>query len=79
MTTPISRRSTAIDIHIGERIRQLRLDRDMTQAQLGERLGVSFGQVRKYEYGIDRIGAARLFAVAKVFRVPVTHFFEGLR
>jgi transcriptional regulator with XRE-family HTH domain len=51
---------------------------DMSQSELGEKLGVTFQQVQKYERGTNRIGASRLFHVAKVMEVPVAYFFEGL-
>jgi transcriptional regulator with XRE-family HTH domain len=51
---------------------------DMSQSELGEKLGVTFQQVQKYERGTNRIGASRLFNVARVMDVPVAYFFEGL-
>jgi transcriptional regulator with XRE-family HTH domain len=49
-----------IDILVGSRIRKFRKDRGMSQAQLGEKLGVTFQQVQKYENGKNRVGASRL-------------------
>lgn len=69
---------TQIDAHIGARLRSLRLAHDMAQAELGRRLGVSFMQVQKYESGTNRVSATRLFQIAKVFKVPIGSFFEGL-
>jgi ribosome-binding protein aMBF1 (putative translation factor) len=73
------RRPSEIDAHVGARLRALRLARDMAQAELGARLGVSFMQVQKYEAGANRIAAARLYAIARVLAVRVDSFFEGLR
>jgi transcriptional regulator with XRE-family HTH domain len=73
------KRANRIDAHVGAELRRLRLARDMAQVELGRRLGVSFMQVQKYERGTDRISAARLFEIAKVFEVPVEAFFYGLR
>jgi transcriptional regulator with XRE-family HTH domain len=50
----------------------------MSQSELGERLGVTFQQVQKYERGSNRIGASRLFNCARVMDVPISYFFEGL-
>ena len=72
------RQSTDIDDLVGRNIRLLRLNRGMMQAELAEALGVTFQQVQKYESGKNRIGAGRLFAIAGLFGVPVSAFFEGL-
>ena len=69
---------TSIDQHVGARLRLRRTMLDMSQSELGEKLGVTFQQVQKYERGANRIGASRLFHVARVLDVPVSYFFEGL-
>ena len=48
----------------------------MSQERLGELLGLTFQQVQKYEKGINRIGAGRLFEVAGILGVPVSFFYE---
>lgn len=50
----------------------------MSQEKLGEHLGLTFQQIQKYEKGINRIGASRLFDLAKVLAVPVQYFYEEL-
>jgi transcriptional regulator with XRE-family HTH domain len=65
------------DPRIGMRIRTLRLERGLSQAELGELLGVSFQQVQKYEKGVNRVSAGRLHRVAEALRVPVTFFYAG--
>ncbi len=67
-----------IDIHVGARVRMRRLLLGMSQDKLGEELGVTFQQVQKYERGANRIGASRLFEIARVLTVPVGFFFEGM-
>lgn len=67
-----------VDRHIGERLRQRRLERDMSQEILAERLGITFQQVQKYERGVNRISASRLFDIATVLELPIADFFEGL-
>lgn len=59
-----SRSSTKADAQIGARIRALRMDRKMSQQELGELLGVSFQQVQKYEKGVNRVSAVRLNQIA---------------
>ena len=73
-----ARGPTSIDQHVGARLRLRRSMLDMSQSELGEKLGVTFQQVQKYERGTNRIGASRLFNVARVMGVPVAYFFEGL-
>ena len=52
---------------------------NMTQEQLGEKLGITFQQVQKYEKGTNRIGASRLQQIAQILSVPVSFFFEEQR
>lgn len=66
------------DIHIGRRLRQARLARGLSQSALGEKLGVTFQQIQKYESGANRIGGSRLWDISGVLGVSVGYFFEGL-
>src|ERR1700692_3581324 len=65
------------DIELGKRIRLRRVEQKISQAELGEQLGVSFQQVQKYEKGVNRVGAARLQQIATALDVPVTFFYDG--
>jgi transcriptional regulator with XRE-family HTH domain len=67
-----------IDVHVGQRMRQLRECLGVSQGRLGRHLGLTFSQVQKYEKGTNRIGAGRLFLLASFLGVPVQYFFEGL-
>jgi len=67
-----------VDVHVGSRVRLRRLLLGLSQEKLGDELGVTFQQVQKYERGANRIGASRLYRVAKVLQVPIGFFFEGL-
>jgi transcriptional regulator with XRE-family HTH domain len=77
-----SRRSTGrtqdVDRHVGARIRERRIMLGLTQQQLADLIGVTYQQAHKYERGINRVSAGRLFEVAQVLSVPVSHFFDGL-
>jgi transcriptional regulator with XRE-family HTH domain len=73
-----SRRANPIDVHVGSRVRLRRMLLGMSQEKLGEHLGLTFQQVQKYEKGINRIGASRLFDLARVLGVPVQFFYEEL-
>jgi transcriptional regulator with XRE-family HTH domain len=66
-----------IDKHVGSRVRMRRMMIDMSQEKLGERLGITFQQIQKYEKGTNRIGASRLQQISTVLSVPVAFFFEG--
>ncbi len=50
----------------------------MTQQQLGDKVGVKFQQIQKYEAGTNRISVSRMWDIAAVMEVPVSFFFEGL-
>jgi transcriptional regulator with XRE-family HTH domain len=71
-----SRRPNPIDVHVGSRVRFRRMLLGMSQEKLGEKLGLTFQQVQKYEKGINRIGASRLFDLSQVLAVPVQFFYE---
>jgi transcriptional regulator with XRE-family HTH domain len=66
-----------IDKHVGSRVRMRRMMISMSQEKLGERLGITFQQIQKYEKGTNRIGASRLQQISSVLGVPVEFFFEG--
>lgn len=65
------------DIELGKRIRLRRVEQKVSQAELGDKLGLSFQQVQKYEKGVNRVGAARLQQIATALDVPVTFFYDG--
>lgn len=74
----MSRKSpNPIDAHVGARVRMRRVLINMSQEKLGERLGLTFQQVQKYEKGTNRIGASRLQQISEILSVPVSYFFEG--
>ncbi|MGE0503726.1 MAG: helix-turn-helix domain-containing protein [Rhizobiaceae bacterium] len=65
-----------IDVHVGSRIRLRRNMMGMSQERLGDKLGITFQQIQKYEKGTNRIGASRLQAISSILEVPVSFFFE---
>ena len=69
--------ASPIDQHIGSRIRARRLAVGMSQAMLGDAIGVTFQQLQKYEKGTNRVGASRLLEIAQVLGVRIEYFFEG--
>jgi transcriptional regulator with XRE-family HTH domain len=71
-------RISAVDVHVGRRVKMARLAAGISQEKLAHALGVSFQQVQKYENGVNRIGPGRLHAIAKMLNMPVPYFFDGL-
>jgi transcriptional regulator with XRE-family HTH domain len=67
-----------IDIHVGHRLRGLRLRAALGLEALGALVGVTAQQIQKYELGQDRISASRLYLLAVALQVSVTTFFQGL-
>lgn len=70
------RKPNPVDIHVGSRVRLRRMVIGMSQEKLGEKMGLTFQQIQKYEKGTNRIGASRLFQLAQILDVPVQFFFE---
>ena len=71
-----ARRPNPIDVHVGGRVRLRRMLLGMSQEKLGEHLGLTFQQIQKYEKGVNRIGASRLFDLSRVLRVPIQFFYD---
>lgn len=67
-----------VDVHVGKRIRHRRWMIGMTQQQLAEHVGIKFQQIQKYETGMNRVSASRLWDISEALQVPVSFFFEGL-
>ena len=66
------------DVLVGNRVRIRRMLIGMSQERLGELLSLTFQQVQKYEKGVNRIGAGRLFDVSRILGVPIDYFYEGV-
>ncbi len=68
---------SGIDRFVGQRLRWRRRELRLSQEKLGEKLDLTFQQVQKYEKGINRISAGRLYEIAKLLGVPIDFFYEG--
>lgn len=66
-----------VDVHVGLRMKKRRIAVGMSQARLASRLGITYQQVQKYENGINRVGASRLEAAARILGVEPAFFFDG--
>ena len=71
-------RPSPIDVHVGTRVRLRRTLLGMSQERLGEALGLTFQQVQKYERGVNRVGASRLFDLSRILDVPISFFFDDM-
>ena len=69
-TTPTDRVADEADAHIGRRIRERRLMLGLSQQQLAQAIGVTYQQAHKYETGLNRVSAGRLFRVAEALGAP---------
>ncbi len=82
---PVSRRRRAsldgphpVDVHVGSCIHTRRKLLGMSQTALGDKLGLTFQQVQKYERGANRVGSSRLFEISRILDVPISFFFEDM-
>ncbi len=66
-----------VDLHVGMRLKLRRQMLELSQNELGQRLGITFQQIQKYEKGTNRIGASRLYELAKALNIRVQYFFEN--
>ena len=71
-----NRQIQAVDIHVGEKLKELRLLSNMSQADLAKTVNISFQQVQKYENGVNRISIGRLYEFSKLFKVSVDYFVD---
>lgn len=69
---------TEVDTFVGTQIRARRMERGKSQTDLAEAIGVRFQQIQKYESGVNRVSASRLWAIADALETPVEYFFDGL-
>lgn len=67
-----------VDVHVGKRVRHRRWMVGMTQQQLAEKVGIKFQQIQKYETGMNRVSASRLWDISEALDVPVSFFFDGI-
>jgi transcriptional regulator with XRE-family HTH domain len=70
------KRPHPIDVHVGGRVRLRRTMIGMSQDKLADALGLTFQQIQKYEKGVNRIGASRVFEISKILNVPIQFFFD---
>jgi transcriptional regulator with XRE-family HTH domain len=72
-----SRTATAVDTHVGQKIRARRIFLRMSQTDVADAIGITFQQIQKYERGTNRVGASRLQQISDALGVSPFYFFEG--
>ena len=77
--TRSSPRANDADRYVGGRIRERRVMLGLSQQQLAQMIGVTYQQAHKYERGLNRISAGRLYEISQVLAVPISWFFEGMQ
>jgi transcriptional regulator with XRE-family HTH domain len=75
---PRTRNRSAVDEHVGTRVRSRRKSLGMSQSTLADELGVTFQMIQRYEYGLCRLSASTLYATAVALEVPIDYFYSGL-
>mgnify|MGYP001217790932 FL=1 len=65
-----------VDVHVGQRVRQRRVLCGLSQTELANAIGLTFQQLQKYERGMNRISASKLWQISQVLDVPVQWFFK---
>ena len=78
MKTKGRRSATEVDVLVGARVRIRRKVLGISQAQLAQAVQLTFQQVQKYERGINRVSASKLYVIAQTLDVPIAYFFEDL-
>ncbi len=73
-----AKHNSPIDVHVGARMRLRRTLMGMSQERLGDALGLTFQQVQKYERGVNRVSASRLYDLARVLDVPISFFYDDM-
>ena len=71
-------RASEIDRYVGSRIRERRIMMGLSQQQMADMIGVTYQQAHKYERGINRISAGRLYEITQVLAVAISYFFDGI-
>ena len=75
---PVKTRARDVDLHVGLRIRERRTMMGLTQQQMADLIGVTYQQAHKYERGINRVSAGRLYDIGQALGVQMGYFYDGL-
>lgn len=67
-----------VDLHVGKKLKQKRLERGISQDDLAGSANLTFQQVQKYEKGVNRVSASKLYDFAKFLKTDITYFFNEI-
>ena len=67
-----------VDLHVGKKLKQKRLERGISQDDLAGSVNLTFQQVQKYEKGVNRVSASKLYDFAKFLKTDITYFFNEI-
>jgi len=67
-----------VDIHVGQKLRKIRLEKKMSQEELGMAVKLTFQQIQKYEKGYNRISCSKLYEFSNVLNININYFFDGI-
>jgi transcriptional regulator with XRE-family HTH domain len=73
----MNRKAGPVDIEVGEKLKQRRLELGFTQQHLADAIGVKFQQIQKYERGSNRVSSSNLFALANALKTNISYFFPN--
>lgn len=74
---PKTDKAHPVDVHVGSRLKLRRMALGISQDMLGKSMGLTFQQIQKYEKGVNRISASKIYELSRELRVPIDYFFEG--
>lgn len=66
-----------VDVHVGSRVKLRRMALGVSQDTLGKSMGLTFQQIQKYEKGVNRISASKIYELSRLLEVPIDYFFDG--
>ena len=61
---------------IGSKIKIKRVECGLTQADLGEKLGLTFQQVQKYEMAKNKVGIDKLYKISSILNTDIYYFLD---
>lgn len=66
-----------IDKIIAKNLRHIRIKRDLSLFDVSQKIGITYQQLQKYETGINRVSAGRLWQLSIIYRYPIQNFYNN--
>jgi len=76
--TGSKQKAKSFDEHLGQKIRELRRQRGLSQTELAGPLGVTHQQIQKYESGTNRLSVGQLWLLCEFLEAPIASMFVGI-